>query len=150
MGTKKFEKKKSTKNLQKTSIFGPFLVQKMAKTKFLVELFLIGIDSRWFKTYLDMKISISKLFPLLLSSGDLAIFRKIGVIGRKNGKHKNFRSNFFLIGNDSEWSKTYFKMKIPILKKTYIMTFLWGHSRFLKNGSHCSNDPLEPKDLTRL
>ena len=84
-------------------------------------------------------------------SRDKAIFQNLGIIGRKIDK-KIF-SRKFLIGNDSEWPKTYFKMKILISKKSPIMTFLWGRCRFLvfsKNGSHSSNHPLAPKDLTRL
>ena len=32
----------------------------------------------------------------------------------KKGRDKNFWSKFFLVGIDSEWSKTYFKTKISI------------------------------------
>ena len=61
------------------------------------------------------------------SLGDIAVFIKMGVIGQK------CQRQFFLMGIDSESSKSYFEIKVSSLKNFLLMTFLWGRSHFFEN-----------------
>ena len=83
----------------------------------------------------------AKTTPALLESGART----------KNGKDKNFWSKiFFWLESIQNGPKRISKRKSRFLTFFPVMIVLCGHSRFSKNGSHNSNHPLEPKDLTRL
>ena len=43
--------------------------------------FLIVIDSQWFKTYFEIKMTISKIFPMMTFLRETSPFFKNGVIG---------------------------------------------------------------------
>ena len=116
----------STKNLQKISFFGLFWVEKWQRQKFLDEVFLIGIDSEWSKTYFEVKISISKKNNIMTFLWGQPFFEKWGKQIEKKAIRKNSYRIFFLIGNESEWCKTYFKMKISISGIFSIISFLQG------------------------
>ena len=112
-------------------LFLSFLVEKWQRQKFLIEFFLIGIDSEWPKTYLKVKIAISKIFSSWPSSGDIAIFSENGSISRKNCKDKKFLVEFFLVGINSEWSKMH-KSKKWLRQKIFGRNFFLSES--IQNG----------------
>ena len=123
----------------------------MSKTKNFGRNFLIGIDPEWFKTYFEMKISISKKFSHYDNlRGTLPFFLKMGIIYRKNGNNKNFWSKFSFDRNRCSMVQTYFKTKISISKIVSHYDSSLGTYLFSKNGCHSSNHPLESKDPTRL
>ena len=139
-----FFDQKSSKNLY----FWPFLGQKMLKTK------IFGRKNFFGRNRFRMVQNVFKNENLDFEKNSILtrhshFFQKMGPQVKKMAKTKIF-GRFFLVGIDSEWSKTCFKTKISISKNFPIMTFHRGHSRFSKIGSHSSNHPLEPKELTRL
>ena len=62
--------------------------------------------------------------------------KKRNFLPQKWPKNRKFSKNsrkFFLVGIDSEWFKTYFKMKISILKIFPVEIFFWYIAVFSKN-----------------
>ena len=66
------------------------------------------------KRILKRKSRFRKIFPIM--TWHCHFFKKWGLKSKKMAKTKIFGRKFFLVGIDSEWSKTYFKMKISISK----------------------------------
>ena len=112
------------------SIFWVQKWQKMTKkSKIFRKFFLVGIVLEWFKTCFTTKYRFWKFFPLKIFFWDIAVLSK-----NWSPKNRKIFEKNFLVGINLEWSKTYFKTKISILKIFSHWNFFLGHSRFSKIG----------------
>ena len=120
-----------------------FSIKNCQKSKNFRKTFLLESGSEWFKSYFKIKIPISKIFSHYdFFLGTYSFYRKMKVIGRKKWQRQKVLVKIFsLIGIDTEWSKTYFKMKISFSKKKIPLWLFSGDiAIFLKNGGHGSKN----------
>ena len=116
-GYKKFFRKKYflTKNLQKTSIFGHFWSKNVKDKNFWSKKFFWSESIKnGPKRILKRKSRFRKFFLIVTCLSHF--FEKLGHKSKKWLRQKFLVEKIFLVGIESEWSKTYFKTKISISK----------------------------------